>query len=117
MSSIAVIIGKNVRRFRKGKKLTQEELARMVNVSGSYIGYLERGIQIPSLKLLEKMALSLEVELALLLTNPDNTRTQELNTLISLLSEKSPEAIKFLNDVAIAYFKSIEGKNSLNIEQ
>ena len=43
-------IGENIRRYRNGKKLRQEDLAELVGVSTNYIGSLERGEKIPSLE-------------------------------------------------------------------
>jgi len=108
MSNIRQILGKNIRRFRENKGMTQEELAEMVDVSGSYIGYLERGKQSPSLMLLEKISLVLGVTPAILLTSQDEIKNLELEKLIMFLSDKTPRTIRFLYKVAVAYFKSLE---------
>lgn len=40
---LKTLLGKNVKYYRFRKKLTQEKLAEMMNVSSNYIGRLERG--------------------------------------------------------------------------
>ena len=51
-----VKFGLNVRRLRLKKGLSQAALARRAGLSPNYIGTLERGIQNPSLKTLERLA-------------------------------------------------------------
>ena len=51
-----VRFGLNVRRLRLKKGLSQTALARRAGLSPNYIGTLERGIQNPSLKTLERLA-------------------------------------------------------------
>lgn len=108
MLNIREIVGQNIRFFRRARGITQEMLAEMVDVSGSYIGYLERGKKGPSLDLLAKIAGILEVDPAILLTSPDEVANRELKKLIAILSGKGPGPIKFLTEVAVAYFNSLE---------
>ncbi|MGB9791148.1 MAG: helix-turn-helix domain-containing protein [Thermacetogeniaceae bacterium] len=108
MQNIQKIVGENIRLLRRSKKMSQEKLAEMTGVSGSYIGYLERGERTPSLDLLAKIADALGVELVTLLTPSDDAANQELKKLIAFLSDKSPESIKFINEVACAYFRSLK---------
>ncbi len=56
-------IGKNLRRARKGAGLTQERLAEKVNVSTSYIGFIEQGRSTPSLEVLVKIAKALRINI------------------------------------------------------
>ena len=43
-------IGKNIRKFRVDRKVRQEDLAEMTNLSTAYIGMVERGEKTPSLE-------------------------------------------------------------------
>lgn len=110
MSNIRQIVGQNIRLFRQTQGLTQELLAERLDISDSYIGYLERGAKSPSLELLAKIADVLQVEPEVLLTSPKGEKNQELKKLLGLLSGKKAEAIIFINEVAIAYFKSLDKK-------
>ena len=109
MENIQNIVGVNIRYYRRLNNLTQEELAERVDVSSPYIGYLERGQKSPSLELLIRIASALNIEPALLLTSFDEEDTQ-LKQLILLLSDKAPQDISFIKEVALAYFKSLEKK-------
>ena len=55
-------------REKKGKKenrnFTQEDLAELVEVDRSYIGFLERGEKNPTLKKLEKIARTFDMTLS-----------------------------------------------------
>ena len=56
-----IVLGKNVRKFRKRASLTQEQLAYKVRVSPTYIGFIEQAQRNPSLKTLDKIARALKV--------------------------------------------------------
>jgi transcriptional regulator with XRE-family HTH domain len=62
------IFGKNVRRFRRLKKLTQEQLAFESEIDLTYMGGIERGKRNPSLLVMARIADALGVPLAKLLT-------------------------------------------------
>lgn len=108
MENIRNIVGSNIRIYRQAKKLTQEKLAEEIDVSSSYIGYLERGQKSPSLELLEKMAKALDITPALLLTPSPDSADQQLNHLMTLVSAQSASFITFMIDVASAYSRSLK---------
>lgn len=64
----AAIVGANIRRLRKAKGLTQEQLAHEAGVAMRYIAGVERGEENPSLKFLVKIADALQAEPGTLLT-------------------------------------------------
>jgi len=110
MRHIRQTVGENIRLYRKAKGLTQELLAEKLDVSGSYIGYLERGTKSPSLELLSKIADVFRIDPAVLLTSPKGKKNQELQKLLGLLSDKNPEVIIFITEVATAYLRSLDKK-------
>jgi transcriptional regulator with XRE-family HTH domain len=61
------IVGANIRRLRKAKGLTQEQLAHEAGVAMRYVAGVERAEENPSLKFLVKIAEALDVEPAILL--------------------------------------------------
>lgn len=63
----AAIVGMNIRRLRKAKGLTQEQLAHESEVAMRYVAGVERGEENPSLKFLAKIADALDVEPSVLL--------------------------------------------------
>ena len=56
------IVGANIRRLRKAKGLTQEQLAHESEIAMRYIAGVERGEENPSLRYLVKIAEALGAE-------------------------------------------------------
>ncbi len=92
-----LLLGANLRRIRRARGLTQEELAEISGLSNRYIGRIERGDANPTLDVMMRLAASVNVGLSELLspiTTPDRAGTSsdppdpdaELDTL--RLSEK-----------------------------
>lgn len=72
------MIGKNIYEFRKKRGFTLSELAEKAGVSKSYLSNIERSInQNPSIQVLEKLALVLEVDLKTLLGTVKNLEELE----------------------------------------
>jgi transcriptional regulator with XRE-family HTH domain len=59
---INVLVGRNVRRIRLEKGLTQERLAEASDLSQQYLSELERGVRNPTLKILAQIAGALGVQ-------------------------------------------------------
>ncbi|HRO03752.1 MAG TPA: helix-turn-helix transcriptional regulator [Terricaulis sp.] len=55
------IVGQNIRRWRKARKLTQEQLASEADLDLRYLGGVERGEHNPSVAVLGKLAAVLDV--------------------------------------------------------
>ena len=64
---VVQLLGANVRRYRKLKGMTQEQLAHEVGMERSYISDLERGTRNPSVHALGRLAEALSVDPAALL--------------------------------------------------
>ena len=62
------VLGANIRRLRKAKGLTQEQLAHEAGMAMRYVAGVERGEENPSLRFLVKIAEALGAEPADLLT-------------------------------------------------
>lgn len=61
MSTLRNRFGKRLRKIRRNKDLTQEQLAEAVGVSVDFIGNIERGKSAPSFPTIEKLAEVLQV--------------------------------------------------------
>ena len=61
------VLGKNVRRLRQQRGLTQEELAFEAEIDLTYMGGIERGKRNPSLLVMARIADALSVPLTKLL--------------------------------------------------
>jgi len=64
---IRELVGLNIRRLRKEKGWSQEDLAFEIGLHRTYISGVERGIRNPTVVILDKIARKLEVEAADLL--------------------------------------------------
>jgi transcriptional regulator with XRE-family HTH domain len=56
--------GNRLRELRVARRLTQAQLGEACGLSTKYVGAVERGEQNPTLKVLDKLATGLQVELA-----------------------------------------------------
>lgn len=61
------IVGKNVRKIRQEREMTQEKLAFEAELDLTYVGGIERGKRNPSLLVLARIAEALSVHLTRLL--------------------------------------------------
>ena len=55
-------VGKKLREARDRKKLTQEQVAKQADITGSYYARIERGEENPSLEVLKKLSKALNVK-------------------------------------------------------
>lgn len=55
------IFSQNLKKFRKRRNISQEQLSELTNLHQTYISDLERGIRNPSLKTIEKIAQALKI--------------------------------------------------------
>ena len=65
------VVAKNLRRLRHARRLSQEELAARADLSGNYIGQLEREENAATVDVLEKLAEVLGVDPPELLVRVD----------------------------------------------
>ena len=65
------VTGAMIRRMRESKKLTQEELAERIHVSGKAVSKWETGQGFPDISLLETLARALEISVIELLSGAD----------------------------------------------
>ncbi len=67
MQDWRAIVGRNVRKLRQSKGLTQEELAFEAEIDLTYVGGIERGRRNPSLLVMARISEALSVPLTKLL--------------------------------------------------
>lgn len=86
--------GRRIAELRKEEGLTQEQLAEIVNVSVSYLGKIERGVQRPSIDLLIELAVKFNVSLDYIILGRDISKDllrNKLNAIAGMLSEISDD--------------------------
>jgi transcriptional regulator with XRE-family HTH domain len=62
-NDIKLLLGKNIRKFRKAKNWTQEQLGEQAEINYKFVGSIERGKQNPSITTLIRIAEALDVKL------------------------------------------------------
>lgn len=63
MADISITFGKNVKKIRTEKGMSQGDLAKILGVHPTYISGIERGIRNMALKNIEKLAKALGVSI------------------------------------------------------
>lgn len=61
MSELTIQFGQLVRKYRKEKNMSQEQLALLCNMDRSYLGRIERGEVNPTLEKIYELAKALDV--------------------------------------------------------
>ena len=86
--------GERIKRLRRSKGLTQEQLAEKLRVSRTYIGKIEKGSQVGPIELAVELAVFLDAPLEYLLLGieyPADDRRRGLQRVIAFLSELEAE--------------------------
>lgn len=92
MSDLVEKVGERIRRLRKEKGLSQEQLAERSGLHTNYVGQVERGEKNLTLETLEKIVSGLDVSLEELFRflGPMERR-DAMGEIVELLSERSRE--------------------------
>jgi transcriptional regulator with XRE-family HTH domain len=105
--------GSKMTQIRKDKKLSREELGKLVGTSGAIIGRYEREDMKPSIEMAAKIALSLEVSLDYLVGNSsievkDKEMILRLESIAKMPTDKRTE----LFNVMDAYIRDFKTKQA-----
>jgi len=91
------LLGKRIREERKKHNLTQEQLAELLSVSTTYIGYVERGERNLTLPKLTQLAAILGVTIEELMSSPaamtPSAKEQKLLKLFSTATDTQKDLI------------------------
>lgn len=78
-----VLLGKQIKKARKSRKLTAEKLAEMVGVQPTFIRQIESGAALPSLPVFTAMCNALQISPSFLLQG--NVEDNELSSCVELM--------------------------------
>lgn len=93
--------GQRVKELRKKCGLTQEELAEKTELSVTFIGLVERGVNIPSVKTCDKIAKALGVSLdELFYFQREDKRMDMIKSLLFKIRRGKIEEISLISEVA-----------------
>lgn len=93
------MIGKAIAKYRKAAGLSQNQLAEALDLGNEAISRIERGIVIPTVERLIKMAEIFDCPVSKLLTETSNRPTDEAIYLQSLLAAVNKEDKQMLMEV------------------
>lgn len=77
----------NIKRIRKEKHITQEQLAEACNTATSYIGLMETYKNVPKLSTIEKIAAALNVEPEILFKKSEKKDEQKIRIITDTVIE------------------------------
>ena len=72
-SSVSILLGTNVQKFRKKNDLTQSQLAERLGISQKHLSDIETGTKFPSAAIIEKLSKELSVPVAFLFGGTDSS--------------------------------------------
>ncbi|MBI1822960.1 MAG: helix-turn-helix transcriptional regulator [Nitrospirae bacterium] len=96
---------KKIKDLRQSMKLTQSQFAELVDLSEDSIGKIERGVTVPNVETLYKIAEGVKIPVEQLIGPTKKSSSKELprtlDDLINYLKTRSPEDISFIHELAI----------------
>ncbi len=101
-------IGQKIRKFRKAKNISQEELAEKVGISVTHMSHIETGNTKLSLPVLVKTALELEVQTDELLFDAEAGKPLALKEIEDELMECSSREVKIILEIVKATKEAIK---------
>lgn len=100
-------IGDRIKEARKKQKLTQEQLAELLDISVEFVGQIERGLKLPSMHVFIKLIEALNVSADYLLRGSVSTGQlfgdNAIGRKIEKLKPKQRIALEALIDTYIQY--------------
>jgi transcriptional regulator with XRE-family HTH domain len=98
--NIKISFGKNLKFYRKEKRLSQEKLSEKVDISVKHLSAIERGLTFVSAELLEKLSRSLEIPIFFFFIKDkefvyNDTMLNTIDRIIEKHLIKTIEEIKF----------------------
>lgn len=102
-------IGQRIRRIRKAKGLSQEQLAEKVNISTTHMSHIENANTKMSLAIFVKIAEALEIETdALLYDQPRNTATKAMDSISQTLERCSAREARVIAEIVKTTKQSLD---------
>lgn len=101
-------LGKAIADRRKLKKLTQDDLAGMIEVDTETISRFERGVSLPSIERLWVIAATLDLGMADLVSKASRLHNDQIHTLAEIMKNLVAAEQQLLVDFAVLLQKRSE---------
>lgn len=93
-----ILIGRRIRKARKIKKLSQEDLAEAVGITSVYVSRIETGNAHISLELLFKLAYQIDITPGYILSGADYSSRDE-HEIYRLIKNLTPQKLHMAADI------------------
>ena len=101
-------LGKRIREERKAQKLTLEKLAEKADIGLVYLGEIERGVKMPSMKIFIKLIEALDISADYILRNElPSGKEYVLDEITEKLASLTPKQRKAAVDILDAFIKNL----------
>lgn len=91
-----VLLGNNIRKYRKLRGYTQEKLSELVNISSVFMSQIENATRKPSIDTVVKIASTLNISIDLLVNNTITNSNNEISDFIDCeLTREQKNIISF----------------------
>lgn len=97
-------IAKRISDLRSSMKLTQSQFAELADLSEDSIGKIERGVTVPTLVTLKRVADGLKIPLSgLLEETPSKEKTPDkaINDFVKYMRTKSANDVRLIHEIAV----------------
>ncbi len=101
-----IALGKNIRKARKKRSITQEQLAELCDITPVFVSQIENAMRKPSLETVCCIAHSLKISVDELLGGEKNAA--DLTNVIRLLENRTSDEIMFSYNVLEEILRNIE---------
>lgn len=101
-------LGERIRRARKQKHLTQEQLAEACDLSTAHIGHIERGTRALSIESLITISVVLNVSTDYLLLDISNSADKKLSSILNAIDSVNNDKYKRLYSVVKILAENID---------
>lgn len=103
-----VELGKKIQEARKKLGYTQESLAEKADIGIMYLGEIERGVKMPSLKIFTKLIVALEISADYVLRDElPSGKEYVFDEITKKLEDLTPKQRKTAVDILDAYIKNL----------
>lgn len=103
-----VELGKKIQEARKKMGYTQESLAEKADIGVMYLGEIERGVKMPSLKIFTKLIVALEISADYVLRDELPSGKEYIyDEITKKLEDLTPKQRKTAVDILDAYIKNL----------
>lgn len=100
MKEISIDFGKQLRKLRHSKKMSQEELAFKAGISAAHLGQIERAEKNPTLETVGKLSDALGISLPELFSFEQSTvQTEEDSTIVKINAQLKSMTTEERNDI------------------